>query len=331
MTLRVAIVGLGNIGSRYPTCAGDSRKARTHIEAVKKVAGYELAAVCDADSDKREEFRQHWCMDVPVSKNVNEMMCYGPFDIVTVAVPTELQHQVMREILKYDVKTIFCEKPFCSRSSDEQEIIEMAASRSVDIAVNYHRRWDQRMVNLRQYLHEKGMPEYVEAVYRKGLYNYGSHIIDFLQSLFGEIVAVEAFMLGKEICRSMEPSVSGLLEFRSGLKGCMRGIDSVDYELIDFSFYYKQSKVDIEMGGCSIRFFEPRKDLVYDGYVNLVEVESGFKNEPVYGLVEAYEYIGECIRKDRKIENGNVTDALRVMKVLEALSRSLAEKKRVSV
>ena len=80
---QAAIIGLGRIGSSYPS----SDIPRTHAGAYSQNQRISIAAGVDSNSLARKEFLHKWGGDIPVYSTVKEMLSDMQPDIVSICVP----------------------------------------------------------------------------------------------------------------------------------------------------------------------------------------------------------------------------------------------------
>jgi predicted dehydrogenase len=333
MAWDAAIIGLGRIASGYD---GDAWTGvpRSHAGAILARSDVRLSAVCDPDPDARRAFAENWQTAIPVYESVDALLRDHLPDIAVIACPPASQHAVLDVVIARRPRLIFCEKPFCSSLGQASQAAAAAANVGVPIIVNYHRRFDSRFPELRERLIGLGAPKAVVVCYRKGLFNYGSHIVDLLMYLFGPIVSVEsARAAGVDLAAHPDPSLSCRLRFASGFDAQLVGIDDVDYELIEFDILYSRHKFSLALGGYSIIESRCENSVHYPNYDTLVAVQPPLAVGPVSGLEPAYDAIAALLDGHPFPLNPLPTAATSVLvhHVLDAIIRSAASKQRVEV
>ena len=319
--IRAAIIGLGRIGSGFD--AGiKSGPPRTHTGAILQTSDFDLTAASDSSPGNRAAFRSQWGLPAPVYATAKELFEHGPYDVVTVATPAESHADIIQAALALGPRVIFCEKPFCGSVEDARKTAESAKKKGIPILVNYHRRWDPKIRALRERLAGLGAPRRVNVVYRKGLFNYGSHIVDLLEYLFGPIVGVAAEPLTPRQGAMEDPSISARLRFQTGFDAAMIGIDDVQYDLFDVEMFFDGCKFSLEMGGYKIRYYVGREGLYFPAYINLAETPCGLPDGPVSGLLQAYSEIREHLLQGSQLSTGLADSAIRASAVLDAIRSS---------
>ena len=92
------------------------------------------------------------------------------------------------------VRAILCEKPLATDAQEGGELVRRANGTGTIVAVAYVRRYAGNMRNLRRRLEEGslGPVRAVSGWYGNGLLHNGSHWLDLLRMLAGEVEWVEA-------------------------------------------------------------------------------------------------------------------------------------------
>lgn len=321
MTLKVAVIGLGRIGSSYD--AGSvARVPRSHVGAILGHRGYELVGVCDAVPASLDRFHRDWGDAAPAYPSLGRLLSQVDADVYVVATPAETHRRVITRLVDVKPQLIFCEKPFGATLDDARHAQALAARRRVPIIVNYHRRWDARFQGLARRFRTLGRPAFAQVTYRKGLMNYGSHAIDLLQYLFGAVVRVEAERMRSAL---EDPSYSATLTFARGGGGFevrMSGVDGARYELMDFEIFYPDAKFRLGLGGFTIDMFRPEGSRALPGYRTLPERGATLARGTVSGLAEAYREIPRILRRTSRVDAATAASAVEVHRVLHAIRRS---------
>ena len=318
MTLKVAVIGLGRIGSGYDG-GRPGRVPRSHVGAILRNPGWELVGVCDPSPESLARFRADWGDAAPAFGSLTRLLSHVTADVFVVATPADTHRRVIARLLDARPRLIFCEKPFCASLGDAVATRALAARRRVPVIVNYHRRWDARFQRLAGRFRKMGPPAFVQVAYRKGVMNYGSHTVDLLQYFFGSVIRVEAERTDR---RLTDPSISATLTFAGGLKARMSGVDAAQYELMDFDVFYPRSKFRLGLGGLSVELFQPERRRDLPGYVTLPERGTTVARGTVSGLAEAYREIPRILRGTSRVECATAASAVQVHRVLDAIRRS---------
>ena len=167
--LNTAIVGFGRIAN---TIAEDQKMARyfplaSHSQVIEAHPGFERVAVVD-----------------PAHKWTEKL---GEFDadFAVLAIPPEGRLEAVRQIPS--LKAVLVEKPM-----GDEFLLNYCEKHDIAVHVNFWRRGDAGFRALADSLEEfVGKPQAVFCTYGNGLYNNGSHLVDFLRMLLGEVTEVK--------------------------------------------------------------------------------------------------------------------------------------------
>jgi predicted dehydrogenase len=140
-TFKIALVGVG------------AAAQVNHIPALKKVAGLELVALCDRDSEKAQRVAQKFGVPHSVGR-IEDLFAMEDLDAIDICTPNYL-HAPMAVAALEAGKHVFCERPL-ARSSAEAEAMTKAAKKADRVlacAVQHRFRPDAQL--LRRFV-EKG-------------------------------------------------------------------------------------------------------------------------------------------------------------------------------
>ena len=209
MVFQAAVIGLGNIGFKF---SYDAKRKGTwsHVDAYTACPSTVLAAAVEIDKSTTDLFCAKY-PDVPVYATVKELFSEHRIDIASICVPTRLHYPIFREIIGYDIKAVFCEKPLSGAASESQEMVDLARAKKIVLAVNYTRRWQNSYILAKKLVDEGkiGKIRAVTALYPGQIFNIGSHLFDTVRMITG--ITPRSF--STVIVRpGPDPSVSGWMD-----------------------------------------------------------------------------------------------------------------------
>jgi len=212
MSLRIAIVGCGNIGGR-------------HARAYRQVEDAEFAGMCDVIPEKAEAYADEY--GGRAYTDVVEMLEREAPDIVDVCTREQDRDVPVIQSVERGFTTL-AEKPLYSARQQfnvgagdvevGRRMVEMARERGAELFMAYNYRFGRYARRLKAMIEEGELGElqYVHAATRLACW---SHVIDLVRWFCGDVEAVAAAMSGPEDARTR----AGSLRFESGAVGTLLG------------------------------------------------------------------------------------------------------------
>lgn len=245
MTLKVGIIGCGNIASLYNEHF--SRWPVTHLAAYAEHPLTEVVAVCDRDLLRARSCAEkwkipHWYTDY------GEMLQKEEFDLISICTSYENHAEIIREIAKHNIKAILCEKPFANNLSDAREVADLCHKKGISLAINFQRRHDRLHRHVKENLASLvGDVKKVVFLYAGGIVNNGSHAFDLLRFYFGEIASLNAVVDGEFPDSNFitDPNLTIHLRFASGLFGVMTSCTIPNHSTFEISIIGTKARLDL--------------------------------------------------------------------------------------
>lgn len=248
--LRAVLIGAGKVGVGY---AADPLMARhypfaTHAQVLAAHADFDWQAVVDISEESRETARMKW--GVPHAfGSVGEMARLIEPEVAVIATPPETRMAVIEALPA--VRAVLVEKPLGLTSAGGEEFLAYCERRGIVVQVNLWRRADTTFRSLAEgRLRELiGAPQTAFVVYGNGLANNGTHMIDFVRMLLGEVESVQT--LGGIEPRRAGP-IGGDVDVPFSMR--VRGGVGVAAHPVRFE-HYRENGLDVwgEKGRLSVR------------------------------------------------------------------------------
>lgn len=289
-TFRIGLVGCGRI-------------SKNHFDAIGKVDGLELAAVCDTDVERaRRAGEEH---GVPCYRALDEMLRAGDIDVVTICTPSGL-HSVQGIAAAQAGKHVVTEKPMSLSLRQADDLVRACDDAGVQLFVVKQNRLNPPIQLVKRAV-DKGRfgriylanvtvrwqrpQEYYDAEPWRGTWefdggaimNQASHYVDLIQWLVGPVESV----LGKTATQARrieaEDSGIGILKFRSGALGVIE-VNVLTYPRnLEGSITIIGERGTVKIGGTAVNRVETWTFAEYDDDDKLVEAAN--TNPPnVYGF-----------------------------------------------
>jgi predicted dehydrogenase len=285
----VLIVGCGNIAGGYDSSKVDSESINTHAKAYLKHEGFILYGCVDPDQNAREIFSKQWNIKRTYTSLAEALDDDVEYDVVSVCSPTDQHYSDLGILSKSNTKFIFCEKPITNYFTKSELIVNKMKNLNIGFAVNHTRRWDND-INLFKEEIDKGKWGGIRSVvgyYNKGILNNGSHLIDILQHLLGDMNLVAIGSPIVDYCKN-DPTIPAILFNKKHNINIHFSVgNSHDYAIFEIHFVLENGFVSIEDSGrvWRKRFPINSKDFSKYRFLNKEEVEQKINSFSMYNAI----------------------------------------------
>jgi len=289
-SFRVGLVGCGRI-------------SKNHFDALKRVDGLTLVAVCDIDAERAEKAgAEH---GVPWFKSLDDMLRDGKCDVVAICTPSGV-HSANGIAAAKAGKHVVTEKPMAISLAQADELVKACDDAGVHLFVVKQNRLNPPIQLLKRAI-DKGRfgriymanvtvrwtrpQEYYDAEPWRGTWefdggaimNQASHYVDLMQWLVGPVESVLAKTATQARKIEAEDSGIGILKFRSGALGVIE-VNVLTYpKNLEGSITILGETGSVKIGGTAVNRVEHWTFASYDDDDKLVE--SANTNPPnVYGF-----------------------------------------------
>jgi predicted dehydrogenase len=172
------------------------------------------------------------------------------FDVISICSPTRNHAYDLKVALGLQPTLIFCEKPIADVLSETETLVGECAEAGVLLAVNYTRRWDPAVADVKKGIEEGrwGALRSVVGYYNKGLLNNGSHMLDLLHLLLGPLGVVHVGRAVDDFYAD-DPTVPVWLEAAGGLPVQIAGAHASDFAFFELQIVFARAVITMEEGG----------------------------------------------------------------------------------
>ncbi|MBD1136490.1 Gfo/Idh/MocA family oxidoreductase [Pelagibacterales bacterium SAG-MED49] len=314
---KAAVIGLGRVGSLYPS----SKAPRTHAETYLKNKRVDLVAGVDPDYKARQKFLKKFGKNILVFESVNLMLSKIQPDIVSICVPISSMIKVIKDFSKKSPKLFFLEKPVIENYNNSKSLI--SSINKIPTAVNYHRCWDPSHTLFFNRIKKKSMIKSIRVIYNGGILNTSSHIIALLIQNFGKISNVRKLDLQKHNPKNRDPSLSFILDFKCGIQAVFHGFDMINYDLLELEMITSTGIYSIKSAGCRKRLELPKKNTFYPNYNQLVDSPYPMPDGQIEGLSQAVKNIVNYLDGKDKNLVCDLTISLEVSRIISSILNKL--------
>ena len=351
------VVGVGVIGTGFG--------AKYHIPLWNLTPGVQVVAVCSRDAGRVQEIAAQFGIPHPVT-DYRELATLPDVDLVDVVTPPFLHYPATIAAIDAD-KHVLCEKPMAMDAAQGWDMYQRAKAKGIIHLVNFHSRITPSLVEMHRlitdgyigsliHVYSKYFTDWVrisegrrpgwkfqKATGGGWLGGYGSHMIDALRFLFGNVISVNAQMetvMKERLVRDADTPITSdtedtfvlLLRFASGSLGTAvsSAVIAMGDAPLRFECEAHGTEGTLVLNGNTLlggRKGQKRlEELPVSTYDSLmVPPESSI---PAMSLW--FQRIVEALREGRQI-SPNFEDGWRCQQIMDAAQQSAAEGTRVPI
>lgn len=239
----------------------------THAGAYKRDGRFNLTACVEPDESRRKTFMEKWNVSRGFSSIDEALHSGNQFDVISICSPTPSHIHDLEIALQLKPKLIFCEKPVTTSFIETERLVVACQNANVQLAVNYSRRWDVDISALQADMQagKWGQLRSVVGIYNKGILNNGSHMVDLLHLLVGEMNIVKVGQPVQDFFEN-DPSVPAWLEAENGLPVQLVCGHAEDYAIFELQMIFSQGVLSMEEGGIFWRERRAKDSETFKGY-----------------------------------------------------------------
>ena len=203
-----AVIGLGQIGQGYDYDWPDSSRILTHASGFHYHDFFRLVGGVDPNPESRMRFEKKYKR--PAYDSIEALFLQESPQILSLAVPTQLHHTVFKEIIEHHPLAVICEKPIAASLKDALNMLALSDKHNCVLLINYMRRCDPGVLSVKKAIDQNEIGDIYKGVvwYSKGLLNNGSHFIDLLLYLLGDVHGMEIIETGRRLnSNDAEPDI----------------------------------------------------------------------------------------------------------------------------
>jgi len=285
--MNAAIVGCGNIAGFLDT--PDSLHVTTHAHAYLKHPRTSLVAVCDPDKTQREKFQERWGSQIHIYSSLEVLLEKEDINILSICSPTSFHADALHKALKdSNITHIVCEKPFVESTDEMDTLAPLLKQSDKKILINFIRHYDPSTISLKKMIQKGELGEllHFSGNFTKGLYHNGSHMLELIEHLCGDICSIRSNIL---TCKESDLFGSFYIETTS-THGTVQNENGDNYALFELELIFSKARVQIKDSGHKIYIERIKPSKHYPGYFNL-EQEQQLEDTLQFGLLNTIDSI----------------------------------------
>jgi len=277
MTEKCVIIGLGQIGMEYDYEHNNSPIIFSHAKAIKKHSQFQLVGAVDISDKQRSNFEIRFSL--PTYHDLELALKKLKPDVVVIATPTETHSSILKNVINiHKPKIILCEKPLAYELAVAKNMVEICENEGVDLFVNYMRRVDQGVLEIKRRI-ETGeiiTPIKANVWYSKGIINNGSHFINLLNFWLGDMNSSQIINEG-HLLNKFDPEPDFKLEFNLGV-AIFRAAWEESFSHSTIELLSHTGRLIYDRGGEHIEWQAKSEDPFFKGYNTLEKNKQIIKN-----------------------------------------------------
>lgn len=264
----LTIIGGGNVACGYDS--PNDTDIITHIHGALRHPKIQLNAVVELNNQRSKYIKKKWGSSFKVFSNLKDCIKEYKSNIVVISTPTNLHLKNIEELLNlYNPNLIIVEKPIVANINEYEKLNILLKKAKVRIITHFTRRFDPSMTILTKLLKKEKKIHHFYGTFSKGLIHNGSHMIDLINRLMGNINKIE--YLNKKII-SKDIFGKFLIETKRST-GIISNIKSNKLGVFDLLIYTDKLKIEI---------INHQKHIV----ISHVKYNKKIKNELIYSKVK---------------------------------------------
>lgn len=283
----VLIIGAGKIGAFFDT--PESERFLTHAHAFSSHPGFRVVGFVDVDPAQARRAAEVWGGEAFDSLAA---ACAGlDLDVAVVAAPDEFHYDLLKDLAGFPLRLVFAEKPLTKKLVEAEEIIALYRERGIALGLNYTRRFVPEFAALKGDIEAGRFGRFLTGTgyYGKGTLHNGSHMVDLLRFLLGEVAAIQTISPVHDYYED-DPSCSAVLSMANSGHVYMQAVDCRYYTMFELDLLFEQGRVRVVDAGFRIEIFEVRESDIFAGYRNL-----NLSGVQTTGLGSAFSHAAERI------------------------------------
>lgn len=326
--LKTALIGFGKISAGYASDVQMSKvfEYSTHVQVLKRHPDFALELVVDPSEEALKEAENRWAVP-STAKNVHDCDNLHTIDMLVLATPPEYRGDLISAFP--NLKAVLVEKPLATDFNKANQFVLELKQRNLPCQVNLMRRADKltRSLALGRLKDEIGEPQTVSVIYGNGLVNNGTHMLDLVRLLFGEIEYVQCMNIEDAFFEGPladDVNVSFYLRLRSGLLASFQPLRFSNFRENGLVIWGSKGRLEYLHGGLTIlksglapnRLLQNEMELAFDQ----CQIINSTLGTAIY---EIYSNLAMALRGECELYSP-VQSALETAKVVDAVMQSFS-------
>ena len=223
MTYSVGLIGCGRIG--YLNDIGHDKGTYSYFQSIKRHKKFKLVAIADKKKSIRSEIRKKY--KIPAYFSHDRMMREHNPDLVIIATNDPSHYEILMNIVNYNPKFVFTEKPLAKTSAERKKIINKYKKKQVPLSVNFSRRFSSTFNYINDLLQNNhlGKIESVNMQYSRGFFHNAIHLLDISLWYFGIPKSIQIDSIKPSMSFKGDKTIDLRMHYKSNINVKLNGLD----------------------------------------------------------------------------------------------------------
>lgn len=331
------IVGFGKMAQGYADDRAMAQHFRyaAHSQVLRDNPRFAWRAVVDPSPEAQEVAKRTWSIPYVAGDAVALGKVREEIEVAVLATGPEAREGLLDQFPR--LKAVIAEKPLGRTVEEAQSFVAECHERGVMVQVNMWRRADERFRQLAdgQLGALIGEVQAATCYYGNGLANNGTHMVDFIRMLLGEVAG---WQLSGTRAGFVEGPIAGdanphfMLHLDTGLEVAFQPLHFADYRECGLTLMGRQGKLDILVEGLDIAFTPCADHRAMSGEREIAsdrpERLSATCGDALYRM---YDNLADCLDADDvAMLWSDAESAMRTTAVIDAIRLADARRRSVS-
>ena len=324
---RTAVIGLGRISSKYLSDEKISKNIKyyTHLQVISQNKNFDLSAAVDTSKEACNYAEDNYDIKEVVT-DIDDISNKENIDILVLATPPNFRLNIIKKFPS--LVGIIVEKPLAENLEDAKHFLKECERCDIKVQVNLTRRSDSVMKDLsKEGMDDKiGKVQCVFGTYGRGINNYGIHLIDLAQMLFGKVLNVQSLSENRTFKDNgpLKPdyNLSFLLNMENRLQVTMSPLDYDNYREGSFDIWGEKGRIEIVHEGLNFIYTDIGECRTLSGFKEL-SFDKNNMYSTGYGesLFNLYENLANAINYGEDLDSPGKS-ALVSQSIVDSIIRS---------
>lgn len=293
---RAAIIGCGRVGCGFDD---DPRRGyiSTHAGAYMYTPSVECVALVDLDVARLQKYGEKFRIPGRYT-DYRAMLREQKPDFISICTWNDTHLSIVNDAVDAGVKVVFCEKPIAESLASANAMIRKCEEAGVVLVIDHHRRFDKFHQQFAAFIRAEKLGTIQQATfyYGAGIANTGSHLLDLLRLLFGDIAWVQGITSAVPSPNPNDPNIDGVVAFQNGTTVVLQAVDFQQYAMFELTILGTAGRIRLSAFGTLITYEEAKPSDRYQEYRELYPQEPPMRPDakPEF-LLQAVSHLIDCV------------------------------------